>query len=395
MPRLPLRRLRPRQGGDEAVAGSVTTLELFFDLVFVFTITQLTATLGADHSWAGLGRTVLLLALMWWMYGGYAWLTNAAPPVTSLRRGFLLLGMAGNFVMALAVPHAFTTDRVVFAVGYVVVVAVHTAMYLTQAARVTAGMVVQLLLSNVLAALLIVIGAVAGGRTLYLLWVLALATETVLPRLAMRTRLRDMDNGPAFPLQPAHFVERHGLMLIIVLGESILAIGVGVSSGVATIGPAQIGFVAISLALAATLYWAYFGTHQDEWAEQRLGSVSPERQQGVALRSFGYAYAVVLFGVVLTASGLHDALAHPTSTIDVAPAAHLAGGVAAAWVGLALFGAAIGRPAPFRFVGGAVLAAATILGTAVNGLVELVALLAGSVLILVLEDVAGHRSAQE
>jgi low temperature requirement protein LtrA len=116
----------------DVVAGSVTTLELFFDLVFVFTITQLTATLGHEPGWAGVGQVVLLLVLMWWMYGGYAWLTNAAPPVTPIRRAFLLLGMVGNFMMALAIPHAFTTDRLVFATGYLVVLAVHTTMYLTR-----------------------------------------------------------------------------------------------------------------------------------------------------------------------------------------------------------------------------------------------------------------------
>src|SRR6478609_2061298 len=163
MPRLPVGR---RRDPTAAVAGSVTTLELFFDLVFVFTVTQLTATLGQDHGWGGVGRVVLLLLLMWWMYGGYAWLTNAAPPVTPVRRAFLLVGMVGNFTMALAIPHAYTTDRVVFAVGYLIVAGVHTAMYLTQAERVTPGMVVQLGVGNGIAAVLILVGAVVGGGAL-------------------------------------------------------------------------------------------------------------------------------------------------------------------------------------------------------------------------------------
>ena len=382
MPRLPVR----RRGEPAApVAGSVTTLELFFDLVFVFTVTQLTATLGQDHGWSGVGRVVLLLLLMWWMYGGYAWLTNAAPPVTAVRRVFLLVGMAGNFTMALAIPHAYTTDRVVFAVGYLIVVAVHTGMYLTQAERITPGMVVQLSVWNGIAVVLILVGALLGGTTLVLLWVAALLAEAMLPRLAARTPLVRLDSGPAFTLRPRHFVERHGLMLLIVLGESVLAIGVGVGSGETAIGVGQVVFAAISLGLAVLLYAAYFGTHEDEVAEHALEHVSPERQQAVALRSFGYAFVVVLLGVVLAAAGLHHALEHPTAPLDLGYAALLAGGVATTWVGFGAFRWAVGRPgAGMRVVGGVVLVAAMWLGP-VSGFAELLALIAGSVAILLIE----------
>ncbi len=382
MPRLPAHRGSPR---TVAVAGSVTTLELFFDLVFVFTITQLTASLGSDHSWAGVGRVLLLLVLMWWMYGGYAWLTNAAPPVTPVRRTFLLVGMVGNFTMALAVPHAYSTDRVVFAVGYLVVVGVHTGMYLTQATRVTPGMVVQLALWNGIAAVLVLVGALVGGSWLVGLWVVAVLAETTLPRIVALTPLDRVDSGPSFSLQPGHFVERHGLMLIVVLGESVLAIGVGVSSGESTIGVAQVVFAAVSLGLAALLYWAYFGTREDEAAEDALAHAAPARQQDVAVLSYGYAFVVVLAGVVCAAAGLHHALEHPSAPLDLAYAALLAGGVGATWVGYGAFRAVIGRPgAVVRGGGGVVLVAATWLGT-VSAFVELVALIAGSVALLLLE----------
>ena len=382
-----LPRLRKGTAGGP-VAQQVTTLELFFDLVFVFTITQLTATLGHDHGWRGAGRAALLLALMWWMYGGYAWLTNAAPPVTPKRRAFLMLGMSGNFVMALAIPHAYTTDRVVFAVGYLLVVLVHAFMYVTESARVTAGMVLQLLVWNTIAAVLVVVGAVLGGRALVALWISAVLVDTVVPRLAARTPLRRLDPGetPAFTLVPAHFVERHGLMLLIVLGESVLAIGVGVSSGVAHIGVAQVAYAVISLALAASLYWAYFGTREDEAAERALEETPEQRQQAVALNSYGYALVVMLLAVVFAASGLHYALAHPLAPVAAEWAAHLSFGVAGFWVGLALFRAAIGRrDLGLRLVAGLALAVTTWLGTQVSGLVQLVALLLGSVAILLVE----------
>ncbi len=382
MPRLPVGR---RRDPTAAVAGSVTTLELFFDLVFVFTVTQLTATLGQDHGWGGVGQVVLLLLLMWWMYGGYAWLTNAAPPVNPVRRAFLLVGMVGNFTMALAIPHAYTTDRVVFAVGYLIVVAVHTGMYLTQAERITSGMVVQLGVGNGIAAVLVLVGAIVGGNALVALWVMALVAETVLPRLVARVPWSRRDAGPAFTLRPGHFVERHGLMLLIVLGESVLAIGVGVGSGETAIGVAQVVFAAVSLGLAALLYWAYFGTHEDESAEHALERVAPERQQAVALWSFGYSFVVILLGIVLAAAGLHHALEHPTAPLDLGYAALLAAGVGTTWVGFGAFRRAVGRAgAGLRAVGGVVLVAATWLGP-VSGFAELVALIIGSVAILVVE----------
>src|SRR3954451_6603218 len=113
-----------RRSATLPVAGQVTSLVLFFDLVFVFTNPQLTATELAG-GWGVTGRSALLLLILWWMYGGYAWLTNAAPPVTARRRAMLVLGMIGNFVTAMASPHAYGSDRLVFAAGYALVVVVH------------------------------------------------------------------------------------------------------------------------------------------------------------------------------------------------------------------------------------------------------------------------------
>jgi low temperature requirement protein LtrA len=214
------------------VAGQVTSLELFFDLVFVFTITQLTATVQPG-GWAVTGRVGLLLLVLWWMYGGYAWLTNAAPPVTPRRRILLVLGMVGLFVTAMAIPHAYGSDRVVFASGYLVVVAVHAAMYVSEAARITRGMVVQLLGWNMVGALLGLVGALFFEDILVWWWLAAFVVAVVLPRLVPVTALDrpEDDGGPSFELVAGHFVERHGLMLLIALGESVLAIGIGLGTG--------------------------------------------------------------------------------------------------------------------------------------------------------------------
>jgi low temperature requirement protein LtrA len=380
-------RLHRRDDRNETVAGPVTSIELFFDLVFVFTVTRLTGLLGDTPGWAGLGQIALLLALMWWMYGGYAWLTNAVPPVTWQRQCLLLLGMTGNFVMALAVPHAFSTNRFAFAFGYLLVVGVHTFMYLTESPRVTTGMIVQLFGWNLLSAAMVVVGAVLGGDRVYAWWIGAVVVETVVSRLTTFIPLRHRrSEGPAFTLQPGHFVERHGLMLIIVLGESVLAIGIGVSTGVKAIGIAQVLFAAISLGLAATLFWAYFGTHEDDAAEDALASVAPEKQQTLALHSFGYALVVMLFGTIIAASGLHHALGHPLEPLPTTYALQLAGGVAVYWLGLGAFRLAIHRSgALLRIALGACLLATTLLGDGMSALVELLALVTGSWAILALE----------
>ena len=377
-----------RRSGALPVAGQVTSLELFFDLVFVFTITQLTATVGPG-GWMVTARSALLLLLLWWMYGGYAWLTNAAPPVTTRRRVLLVLGMLGNFVTAMSIPHAYGSDRVVFASGYLLVVTVHAGMYVTEAARITRGMVVQLLGWNMLGALLGLVGALFFEDILAWWWLGAFVVVVVLPRLVSFGSLdrAEADGGPSFELVPAHFVERHGLMLLIALGESVLAIGVGLGTGAKAIGPAQIAFAAISLLLAATLFWAYFGVGEDHRAEAALEAMPPERVQEAALASYGYAFWVVLFGIVLTAAGLHHALGHPGGRLGWEYAGQLSVGVGGFWVGLGLFRLALRLPrARPRLVGGVVLSAVIVVGAEVSGLAALVCLLAGSAGLVLVEQ---------
>jgi low temperature requirement protein LtrA len=381
--------MQPRRHGVPLpVAGQVTSLELFFDLVFVFTITQLTATVQPG-SWEVTGRSALLLLILWWMYGGYAWLTNAAPPVTPRRRSLLVLGMIGNFVTAMAIPHAYGADRIVFAAGYALVVLVHAVMYVTEAARITRGMVVQLLGWNMLGAALGVIGAVFFEDILVWWWLAAFVVAVVLPRLVRITSLdvAEEDGGPSFELVPGHFVERHGLMLLIALGESVLAIGVGLGTGAQAIGGEQIAFAAISLLLAATLYWAYFGVGEDNRAEAALDAMAPEQAQAAGLASYGYAFWVILFGIVLTAAGLHHALVHPTEELTWEYAGQLCVGVGLFWVGLGLFRFTLHLPdALARILGGVALGALIVVGAEVSGLAALVCLLLGSAGLVLLEQ---------
>jgi low temperature requirement protein LtrA len=376
------------------VAGQVTSLELFFDLVFVFTITQLTATV-LPGGWAVTGRTALLLLLLWWMYGGYAWLTNAAPPVTPRRRTLLVMGMSGLFVTALAIPHAYGSDRIVFACGYLLVVIVHAGMYVSEAARITRGMVVQLLGWNMAGALLGLVGALFFKDILVWWWLGSFVVAVVLPRLFSVTALNqpEVDGGPSFELVPGHFVERHGLMLLVALGESVLAIGIGLGTGIESIGVDRIAFAAVSLLLATTLYWAYFGMGEDARAEAALEAMPAARGQAAALAAYGYAFWVVLVGIVLSAAGLHHALAHPTDRLSWEYAGQLCVGVGLFWVGLGLFRLTLGLSGALpRLGGGVVLGAVIVVGARVSGLVALLCLLVGSAALVLFEERADARA---
>lgn len=369
---------RRRRDVPLPVAGQVTSLELFFDLVFVFTITQLTATV-LPGGWEVTGRSALLLLLLWWMYGGYAWLTNAAPPVTPKRQVLLVLGMIGLFTTALAIPHAYGSDRVVFACGYLVVVVVHAGMYVSEAARITRGMVVQLLGWNLLGALLGLAGALFFEDILVWWWLASFVVAILMPRLVTFEVDAEDEAAPSFELVPKHFVERHGLMLLIALGESVLAIGVGLGTGAASIGLDRVAFAAVSLLLAGTLYWAYFGIGEDARAEAALEALPAARAQAAGLASYGYAFWLVLLGIVLSAAGLHHALVHPTSQLAWEYAAQLCLGVGAFWVGLGLFRLVLRLPgALLRVLGGVVLGAVTVVGATVSGLGALLCLLLGS-----------------
>src|SRR5712691_7374798 len=155
----------------------VTTLELFFDLVFVFTITQLTAVLYHAPTLRSVVQVVLMLVVIWWMYGGYAWMTNAVSAHTANRRLLLLGGMGGYFVLALSIPHAFSSSGLAFGLAYLVVVSVHTIFF----SRSTSAGVVQAILGlarfNLSSALVVVAGGALGGRPQYALWTLAFLFE--------------------------------------------------------------------------------------------------------------------------------------------------------------------------------------------------------------------------
>ncbi|HEY7259755.1 MAG TPA: low temperature requirement protein A [Gaiellales bacterium] len=306
-------------------AERVTTLELFFDLVFVFTITQLTTVLSDSPTAAGLLRVVLMLTVIWWMYGGYAWLTNAVRADTPARRFALLGGMGAYLALALTIPRAFSGNGLEFALAYLVVVMVHSTLF-TRAAGMSARALLRLSSSNLTAAAIVLAGGAAGGTAQYVLWAGAGLFEWLLPTL------RRTEGG--FAVGPAHFVERHGLVIIVAIGESVVAVGFDASH--LPLDADLFAGALAGLALSACLWWTYFGTDAER-AERALGRLQGARRSRAALLAFGYWHLLMLLGIVAVASAERHATGHAFAALSWARAAILAGGVAVYCAGDTLF----------------------------------------------------------
>ncbi len=344
----------------------VSTLELFFDLVFVFTITQLTTVLVHHPTGEALAQVVLMLAAIWWMYGAFAWLTNAVPPDHNALRLPLLAGMLAFFAISLTIPTAFTEDGVVFACAYLVVIAVHTVLY-TQSASWTVAGVWSFARMNLVAGALILVGAIIGGTAEYVFWILAVLIFLVIPAMVPEE---------AGWLRPDHFVERHGLVMMIALGESVVAVGIG-ATGI-DVSWELLAVATLGLTLSAELWWVYF-IGDDDQAEEALREMSPTRGEFFATNvAYYWAHLVMLLGIVCIAAGLERAIGHAFDALSFAQALELGGGTALYLAGHALFRAVLGLSfKPWRAVA-LVLALATIpLGTETSALVQLAVLVAG------------------
>jgi low temperature requirement protein LtrA len=309
----------------EHEAPRVTTLELFFDLVFVFTITQLTSVLFRSPNTHGIARVVVMLGVIWWMYGGYVWMTNAVRANTSARRLLLLGGMGGFLVLSLAIPSAFAGSGLAFALAYFVVVLVHSILF-TRATVVSAARAILTLAPfNLGAALVVVLGGALGGRAQFVLWALVAAFEWSTPWIR---------GTKGFVIAASHFVERHALVVIVAIGESVVAIGFGASS--LPIDASLAGIALLGLALSACLWWMYFSGHEGH-GEHSLAALPTAQRAWASLIGFGYWHLPMLFGILAIASVEREAAEHPFSATSWPRAAILAAGVSAYCIGNGLF----------------------------------------------------------
>ena len=356
----------------------VSTLELFFDLVFVFTITQLTSVLQTRPTLRGLLQVMLMLAAIWWMYAGYAWLTNTVSADRTSRRLLLLAGMASYLMLALAIPHAFSGSGTAFGLAYLAIVLVHATLFTRSSSEGVVRAILGLAPFNLATALLVLVAGVVGGTAEYVLFAAAVAIEWILPRLTS-------DSG--YEIGPAHFVERHGLVVLIAIGESVVAVGMGARE--LPIDLELVAVVVAGLALSVCLWWAYFGG-DDERAERALRETPFEQRPRLAVNAFGYCHFLILLGIVAVAATVHQATSHAFDELANARAITLAGGVAVYLVGDALFrySLGIGRGL-LRLVCAAAVLATIPLGTAVAAEAQIVAIVVLLVACFVAEGVLG------
>src|SRR5215208_4146470 len=318
---------RLRMGAAFRQEDRVLPLELFFDLVFVLAITQCTTLMSNDPTWGGLGEGVLVLALLWWSWVGYAWLTSVFDPEEGGVRIALFGAMAAFLIAAICEPKAFDGLALEFAVAYGAVRAAHIALFLI-ASRDDPGFrrsSLGLAVGTALGVGLLIAGAFLDPGLRAALWGLALVLDMGEPYLF---------GSEGWHLEPSHFAERHGLIIIIALGESIVAIGVGAG---ATMTWGIAAAAALGIAIAAALWWMYFDVVALVSARRLANAPEGKVRNELARDSYSYIHFPMVAGIVLSALGLKKTLGHVDDPLDTVPAFALLGGVAIYLLGLVAF----------------------------------------------------------
>jgi low temperature requirement protein LtrA len=296
----------------------VTPLELFFDLVFVLALTQCTALMAANPTWEGLAQGLLVLGVLWWAWVGYAWLTSVVNPEQGLVRISMFAAMAAFLVVSLCIPRAFGSEATLFACAYGVVRLAQIALFML-ASRDTPDLrhsVVGLAVSTAIGVGILLAAATQDGVAQGAIWAFALALDMGGPLLF---------GVEGWKLVPEHFAERHGLIIIIALGESIVAIGAG-ASGVVTTGVVIAAILGI--AIASVLWWLYFDVVATV-AGRRLGRAVVGRDQNAMARdSYSFLHLPMVAGIVLSALGFKKTLGHVDEPLKIVSATAMMGGVA-------------------------------------------------------------------
>jgi low temperature requirement protein LtrA len=295
----------------------VTPRELFFDLVFVFAFTQVATLLADDPTFAGIGRGVLVLAALWWTWSAYAWLTNTVDPEEGVVGAALLVSLIAMFVAALVVPNVFDDEGVLFGAAFLVVWAMHTALYALagRGSRDLLGAVFRLAPWTLTGASLILVAGFADGARVWL-WLAAVACAYVGGILSGATGWR---------LHPSHFAERHGLVVIIALGEAFISIGIG-ATGIG-IGPGEVAAAILGLLVATSFWLAYFDFFSIR-GEQILRNREGTERVALARDLYAYGHFPMIVGIVLFAFAMKTIVAHVGDELDAVAAFALCGGSA-------------------------------------------------------------------
>jgi low temperature requirement protein LtrA len=317
----------PRLNAVRREGERVTPLELFFDLVFVLAITECTSLMSHHPSWSGLAQGLLVLGVLWWAWASYAWLTSVIDPEAGAIRLVFFAAMASMLIASIAVPEAFGDLALAFALAIGFFRVAHIALFTIASAdepdlrRSTIALAV----STAIAVSLLAIASAFDGVPQAAIWVLALALDF---------------GGPYFfgvegwQLVPGHFAERHGLIIIIALGESIVEIGAG-AAGHLDLG---IGVAAVlGVGVAAAMWWVYFDVVALVSAQRLSDAPEGRVRNALARDSYTYLHLFLVAGIVLAAFGLKHTLEHTSEHLDWVTAFALLAGIALYLLGLVAF----------------------------------------------------------
>jgi low temperature requirement protein LtrA len=273
-------------------------VELLWDLVFVFAVTQVTTLLSGELSWAGFGRSMLVLALVWWAWSAFVWAANAQATNSWTLRVSLLIATVFIFITGLSVPRAFGADGTLFATSYAVVRFLHLALYADASRRGNASWsaIAGFALTVAIGMALLIGGSFVGGSGRIALWVVAVAIDYAGPAWLTRERLSGLQH-----VAVAHFAERYSLFVIICLGESIVAIGAAARAGGRPLDAAVLAAVSLGLLITVGMWWTYFDRFATT-AEERLR----EHEDPVlaAADAYSYMHLVIVAGIITFAVGV-------------------------------------------------------------------------------------------
>jgi len=305
----------------------VTPLELFFDLVFVLALTQCTALMYQHPTWEGLAQGMLVLGVLWWSWTGYAWLTSVVDPEEGAVRIAMFAAMAGLLIVAICVPEAFDSLALEFALAYGVVRAGHIALFML-ASRDDPALrhsTVGLAGGTAVGVGLLISASLFDGLAQAAVWSLALLLDMAEPFFF---------GSEGWRLVPGHFAERHGLVIIIALGESIVAIGAGAEAHL-TAGIAAAAVLGVTV--AAALWWTYFDVVALVSARRLARAPEGQERNELARDSYSYLHFPMVAGIILFALGMKKTLGAVSDPLDIELAFALLGGVAFYLLGLVAF----------------------------------------------------------
>jgi low temperature requirement protein LtrA len=365
-----------------------SSIELFWDLVFVFAITQVTTLLSRHLTWGGFGRSMLILALVWWAWSAFVWAANAEASDSSLLRLTLLVASVCIFICGLAIPDVFSSEGLLFAVSYAFVRVLHLALYADASRRGNASWeaIAGFALTVAIGMALLIVGGVLHGHARILLWALAALIDYAGPAWLTRERLRGLQR-----VAVAHFAERYSLFVIICLGESIVAIGLGASKS-HHLSAELVIVVSLGLLITAAMWWTYFDRYAG-LAEQRLRT---HRDPVLAAAdAYSYLHLVIVAGIITFAAGVRLIVLAVGSTPAESVRLALCGGVALYLIGHVAFALRMtGRVAFEKLIVAGALLVLFALGGGLAGW-ALVALVAALMIVLCLLERASRLGLPE